>query len=141
LTIHLNESLNSASRSLKGIAMRLIQSLLCAAALLSPSLAFAAAGGAAPLPSEIRLSDSDKEKVLEEAAASRHERSGVPSIDDTAAAGRQVHGEVGFEVGTGGYRSAYGTAIVPLADDGVAIISLGSTNFGSRNRYPDPWWR
>lgn len=123
--------------------MRLIQSLLCAAALLSPSMAFAATESAAPLPSEIRLSDSEKEKVLEAAASSRHESRGIPSVDGTDGAqpGRQVHGEVGFEVGTGGYRSAYGTAIVPLADDGVAIISLGSTDFGSRNRYPDPWWR
>jgi hypothetical protein len=46
-----------------------------------------------------------------------------------------------FEIGTGGYRSAYGTAIVPIDDDGVAIISLGSTDFGSRGRHPDPWWR
>ena len=50
-----------------------------------------------------------------------------------------IHGEVGFTVGTGGYRSAYGTAIVPLKDDGVAIISLGTTDFGSRARYPAPW--
>jgi hypothetical protein len=64
-------------------------------------------------------------------------------VDDTSAgeAGRPIHGEVGFEIGTGGYRSAFGTAIVPLAGDGVAIISLGSTDFGSRGRYPDPWWR
>ena len=122
--------------------MRLIRSLFCAAALFSPSMAFAAPESPAPLPSEIRLSDSEKEKVLEEAAATRHERRAVQSVDDTAdEAGRQIHGEVGFEVGTGGYRSAYGTAIVPLEGDGVAIISLGSTDFGSRGRYPDPWWR
>ncbi len=123
--------------------MRLIRSLFCAAALLSPSMAFAAPESPAPLPSEIRLSDAEKEKVLEEAAAIRHERTAVQSVDETFAgeAGRQVHGEVGFEVGTGGYRSAYGTAIVPLEDDGVAIISLGSTDFGSRGRYPDPWWQ
>lgn len=123
--------------------MRLIRSLFCAAALLSPSIAFAAPESPAPLPAEIRLSDADKEKVLEEAAATRRETTAVQAADDTSAdeAGRQIHGEVGFEVGTGGYRSAYGTAIVPLEDDGVAIISLGSTNFGSRGRYPDPWWR
>ena len=122
--------------------MRLIRSLFCAAALLSPSIAFAADESPAPLPSEIRLSEVEKEKVLE-AAATRRQSTTVQSVEDTSAdeAGRQIHGEVGFEVGTGGYRSAYGTAIVPLEDDGVAIISLGSTDFGSRGRYPDPWWR
>jgi hypothetical protein len=123
--------------------MRLIRSLFCAAALLSPSIAFAAAQGPAPLPSEIRLSDAEREKVLEAAAASRQEKLSALSKDDmsTGEAVRQIHGEVGFEIGTGGYRSAYGTAIVPIDDDGVAIISLGSTDFGSRGRHPDPWWR
>ena len=123
--------------------MRLIRCLLCATALLSPSIAFAAAESPAPLPSEIRLSEAEKEKVLEAAAVTRRESTTVQSVEDTSAdeAGRQIHGEVGFEIGTGGYRSAYGTAIVPLADDGVAIISLGSTDFGSKGRYPDPWWR
>ena len=122
--------------------MRLIRSLFCAAALLSPSMVLAAPESRAPLPSEIRLSDSEKEKVLE-AAATRRQSPTVQSVEDTSAdeTGRQIHGEVGFEVGTGGYRSAYGTAIIPLEDDGVAIISLGSTDFGSRGRYPDPWWR
>jgi len=142
LTIHLNESLNGASRSTKGIAMRLIRSLFCAAALLSPALALAA-DGPAPLPSEIRLSDAEREKVLEAAAASHQEKLVAVSLDGTSTdeAVRQIHGEVGFEIGTGGYRSAYGTAIVPIDDDGVAIISLGSTDFGSRGRHPDPWWR
>jgi hypothetical protein len=123
--------------------MRLIRSLFCAAALLSPSIAFAAPESPAPLPSEIRLSDTEKEKILEEAAATRRDRTAAQTLDDAPAdeAGRPIHGEVGFEIGTGGYRSAYGTAIVPFENDGLAIISLGSTNFGSRGRYPDPWWR
>ena len=123
--------------------MRLIRSLLFATVLLFPSIAFAAADKAAPLPSEVRLSDAEREKVLEAAAASRHERTAVQSMDDTSTEefGRQIHGEVGFEIGTGGYRSAYGTAIVPIDNDGVAIISLGSTDFGSRGRYSHPWWQ
>jgi len=123
--------------------MRPIHSLLLAAALLPPSIAYAAPGQTAPLPSEIRLSEAEKEKILEAAAASGRQQP-MHLADEVNGAGdpaRQVHGEVGFEVGTGGYRSAYGTAVVPLDGDGVAIISLGSTDFGSRGRYLDPWWR
>ena len=123
--------------------MRLIHRLLLAATLLSPSLAYAAPDSAAPISSEIRLSEAEKERILEAADASSRELP-VQQVEEANAAdapGRQIHGEVGFEVGTGGYRSAYGTAIVPLDGDGVAVISLGSTDFGSRNRYFDPWWR
>ena len=37
----------------------------------------------------------------------------------------------GSELGTGGYRSAFGTAFVPLGDEGLAIISFDTTDFGS----------
>lgn len=117
--------------------MRLIHCLLLAAALISPSLA-----GAAPAPpSEIRLSEAEKEKILEAAAASRREAPARPADEPEVADApvRPIHGEVGFEVGTGGYRSAYGTTFIPLENDGVAIISLRSTDFGKR-RYPDAWW-
>jgi len=119
--------------------MRLIQALLCMVALATPSVACGAADKA-PLPSEVRLSDAEKERILEEAASSRRGPPGTSieiATDDRLPPA--IHGEVGFTVGTGGYRSAYGTAIVPLKDDGVAIISLGTTDFGSRARYPAPW--
>ena len=124
--------------------MRPILSLVLAAPLLSPSMAIAAPDKPATLPSEVRLSDEEKEKVLEAAAASRREPVRLQA-DQTAisedALPPPIHGEVGLSVGTGGYRSAYGTAVVPLEGEGVAIISLGTTDFGSRARYLDPWWR
>ena len=46
-----------------------------------------------------------------------------------------IHGEIGFSIGTGGYRSAYGTAVVPLAGDGVAILSFGTDRLGSAPDY------
>lgn len=122
--------------------MRPIRCLFLTAVLLSPSIAVAAPDKPAPLQSEFRLSEEEKEKVLESAAASRREPvSGQASerADDGGAL-PPIHGEVGISIGTGGYRSAYGTAIVPLEGEGVAIISLGSTDFGSRGRYYDPWW-
>ena len=123
--------------------MLLIHSLFLAAALLPSSIANAAPDQAVPPWSEIRLSEVEKEKILEAAAASRREQP-IRQDDEAATDGeaaRPIHGEVGFAIGTGGYRSAYGTAVVPLEGDGVAIISLGSTDFGSRARYFDPWWR
>jgi len=126
----------------EGIAMRLTGSLLVAAILLPASVAWAAPEKGAPLPSEIRLTDQEKEKVLEEAAAGR--RQPAPLAADGLAEEEnplpKIHGEVGVSIGTGGYRSAYGTAVVPLKNDGVAIISVGSTDFGSRPRYLAPWW-
>lgn len=37
---------------------------------------------------------------------------------------RAIHGEVGATIGTGGTRGLFGTAFVPLGDDGMAIISF-----------------
>jgi hypothetical protein len=130
-----------ASQSPSRIAMRMVQCLLAATALLAPAAVCAAP--ARPLPSEVRLSEAEKEKILEAAAASARGPVlplAVADLDDDALP-PQIHGEVGFTVGTGGYRSAYGTAIVPLKNNGVAIISMGSTDFGSRARYLDPWWQ
>lgn len=120
--------------------MRPLRYLLLTTALLAPSLALAAP--ASPLPSQVRLSDEEKEKVLE-AAASRNRAPSAAKVelaDEGKDAPAPIHGEVGVEIGTGGYRSAYGTAVVPLKGDSVAIISLGTSDFGNR-RYVEPWWR
>lgn len=37
---------------------------------------------------------------------------------------RQMHGEVGVAVGTGGYRSAYITSVMPLGDKGTLALSF-----------------
>lgn len=108
--------------------MRLRPSHLLAFAILAPSATFAAPEPTQP-PSEIRLSQEEIDKVLEEAARKREHPQ--QTADDPK---RQIHGEVGFSVGTGGYRSVYGTAIVPLDNDGFAIFSLDTTDFGSTFR-------
>jgi hypothetical protein len=108
--------------------MRLRPSHLLAIAIFAPSAAYAAPGPT-PLPSEIRLSPAEIDKVLEEAARKREHPQ--QAAEDPK---RQIHGEVGFSVGTGGYRSAYGTAIVPFDNDGFAIFSLDTTDFGSTFR-------
>ncbi len=47
---------------------------------------------------------------------------------------RQIHGEVGAMVGTGGTRGAYGTAAIPLGDNAGAVISFEHSRFGDRRR-------
>jgi len=102
------------------------------AALLMPAPVLAQAGEPAPAPpAERRLSPEQIEAVLAEAAKKR-EAARVqldPAAADQAPR-RQVHGEVGVAIGTGGYREAFGTAIYPLGDEGVAAISLDFVDFG-----------
>jgi hypothetical protein len=91
--------------------------------LLLPGAALAAdpAQPAAPAPAEQRLSADQVEKILDDAARKRE----LAEIS-TEGTGPAIRGEIGFSVGTGGYRSAFGTAVVPLPGDGVAILSFGT---------------
>ena len=102
--------------------------------LLAPTLLLsipALAQSTSAMPSEHRLSEAEIEQVLD-AAARKREGHG-PSGDVAAPAEDRlppaIHGEVGFAVGTGGYRSAFGTAIVPLPGDGTAVISFGTDRY------------
>ncbi|MEO7503896.1 MAG: hypothetical protein ABIT69_01790 [Sphingomicrobium sp.] len=104
--------------------------LILSAALAVPGIAQAAPPAApAPIAAEHRLSEAEVAKVLADAAAKRE---AAEQVQDN---GRQVHGEVGFSVGTGGYSSVHGTAVVPILKDGVAIVSFDSTDYGRRG-----WW-
>lgn len=111
--------------------MHLQRYLILASALLIPAAAHAAdpVAPAAPLASEHRLSDTEVAKVLDSAAQKRE------AAEQADRPGRQVHGEMGFAIGTGGYSSVHGTAVVPILKDGVAILSFDSTDYGSRG----PW--
>ena len=96
----------------------ILRTMLVAAMIAVPSPASAEA----PAPSsEIRLSQAEIDQVLADAAQKREAR---PQPVDGEARGRQVHGEVGFEVGSGGYRSVYGTTALELPDGGFAILSF-----------------
>ena len=103
------------------------------ASTLMLSVPALAADPAKPLAPVHSLSEAERDRILDEAAA-KHRRVGVIAEELEADEPRPpVHGEVGFGIGTGGYRSAYGTAVVPL-DDGYAILSFDRTNLGRRNR-------
>ncbi|CAN5378521.1 hypothetical protein BH10PSE3_BH10PSE3_07440 [soil metagenome] len=43
---------------------------------------------------------------------------------------RQVHGEVGMSVGTGGYRSGYVSTLIPIGENSTLGVAVGQTDFG-----------
>ena len=92
--------------------MRMALALILATALLVPTLADAAD----PAAAERRLTPEQVQQVLDEAARKREGAGTMADPSASESGGLQVpmHGEVGFAIGTGGYRSAYGTAIVGL---------------------------
>ncbi|WP_293884385.1 hypothetical protein [Sphingomonas sp.] len=45
---------------------------------------------------------------------------------------KSIHGEMGVAIGTGGYRSMYGTAIVPLGDSATLGLSFEREQFNDR---------
>ena len=75
---------------------------------------------------ERRLSAAEVEQILD-AAAQKREASAAK------APARPIEGEIGVSVGSGGTREIFGTAIVPVGEQGVAIISIDSAE-SNRNR-------
>jgi len=74
-------------------------------------------------PGVIRLSPAERSAVLDSTAAENADLTGGNF-------GRQVHGEIGAMIGTGGTRGIYGTAAVPLGDTGMAIFSFENSRYG-----------
>ena len=109
-------------------------SLIVLAALLTAAPAAAQSTGAATsAPSEHRLSPDQIEAVLAEAAKKRE--AAEQKLDPPAAVpapGRPIQGEVGFGIGSAGYREVFGTAIYPVGDDGAAAFSLDFVDSGKR---------
>ncbi len=62
---------------------------------------------------------------------------------DDAGAKRQVHGEASVTVGTGGYRSAYVSSLIPLGENGTLGIAVSQTDYGKNGGlgygYGDPY--
>ena len=123
--------------------MRGMTATIAFAVLLLPAVS-AAQEVSAPTAagSERRLTPEQVEAILDEAAAKRAtstrqapaEAAAIEDVELTPAP--QVHGEVGVSIGTGGYHEVFGTAIYPLGQDGLAIISLDFVDWGQR-RYPE----
>ena len=111
--------------------MRQEMSWILAVAMMLPASAQAADPAAAALAPVHRLSEGEVDRILDAAAAKREPVVPIDQEIDGERRRPEIHGEVGFGIGTGGYRSAFGTAFVPLGDEGLAIISFDSSDFGS----------
>ncbi|MDI7775102.1 hypothetical protein [Asticcacaulis sp. EMRT-3] len=46
-----------------------------------------------------------------------------------------VHGSAGVSIGTGGYRSAYATAVMPVGDNGILGLAVSQTDYGKNSGY------
>ena len=86
---------------------------------------FAAEAPRGAIADEHRLSEAEVQKILDKAALKREALSApAPQAEAVPPPPRPIEGEVGVSIGTGGYREAFGTAVVPVGTDGVAIISF-----------------
>ncbi|WP_420136375.1 hypothetical protein [Sphingomonas sp.] len=87
------------------------------------------------VPGTVRLTPEEREAALEYGAS----HPARPIDDNGIAPDGRIHGEVGVAVGTGGYRSTYGSAVVPLGDTGAAAFSFQTdrSNFRRRDFRPD----
>ena len=120
--------------------------LFLAASLLAlggPALAADAPADGAPVSTASQTTDqkiaswlSDAPKV---APASDKGRDEPLAYDPADAPPRQIHGEVGAGIGTGGYRSAYGVVNIPIGKTSSATVAVST----GHNAYPwvagAPW--
>ena len=113
----------------------MFRTILVLGSMTMPSCAIAAEPAA---PSEIRLSQAEIDRVLADAARKRQAR---PQPVAAAPPERKVHGEVGFEIGSDGYRSVYGTSALELPDGGFAILSFQTARGRGDQGYHIPYNR
>lgn len=100
-------------------------SFVVAASLASIGVAHATPVDPATGATVVSLTPEQVE-AAKEAAAERNMRA-ASGIDNGIVSDRRVHGEAGFAIGTGGYRSVFGTAVMPLGQDGALALSFENT--------------
>ncbi len=98
--------------------MTIKSALLLSLALAAPALATETPPPAATV---YQLTPEQKEAAMHSAAPQPAD----PLLEADRPA-RQIHGEVGVMIGTGGARGVFGTAAIPLGQDGIAVISMES---------------
>lgn len=85
--------------------------------------------GAAQAADVYALTPQEKAAALQSGAAAHRDGAGL-----SGGGALPIHGEFGAMIGTGGMRSAYGTAAIPIGQDGGAIISFESSRYGQTRR-------
>ncbi|MDB5715389.1 MAG: hypothetical protein JWO15_2786 [Sphingomonadales bacterium] len=100
---------------------RSMKMLLALMLIAAPTIAFA---------DTITLTPEQVE-AAKEAGATRNARDASLGLEPGR--DRSIHGEMGVAIGTGGYRSMYGTAIVPLGDSATLGLSYENEQYNNRN--------
>ncbi len=109
--------------------------------------AFAAAGAARAQEAVATASRTDAPPAATDTAAqvdSFIHKAPPVNLDDGAPGGvtpqdepRKIHGEVGAAVGSGGYRSGYVSAVIPVGKTATVAVAVSDTRFGRRG---GPGW-
>jgi hypothetical protein len=63
---------------------------------------------------------------------------GVLPVEHDEDGRRKIHGSMGVSVGTGGYRSAYASALIPVGESTTIGVAVSKTDFGKHGWYGDP---
>jgi hypothetical protein len=83
----------------------------------------------AAMADTVRLT-AEQAEAAKEAGAARN--AGAAALGLEPGQDKAIHGEMGVAIGTGGYRSVYGTAIVPLGDNATIGLSFANEQYGNR---------
>ena len=122
---------------MRGLAILTAALFLAGGAQAEEAMSTAGAAGAAPPTDTAR----QIEDWIANSPAAREQEEGVLTglVDPRD---RKIHGEVGMAIGTGGYRSAYITSVMPVGENGTLALSLGQTknSYGyGYDRFGRPW--
>jgi hypothetical protein len=109
----------------------MIRFALTAFLMLSASAADASPD--APAETVIRLTPAQI-AAIEDAKIARENAPPVLVETDPLKPPREIHGEVGFGIGTRGYSEIFGTVVTPLGDDGAAAFSFSRQTEGRRRK-------
>lgn len=107
----------------------MIRFALTAIFMLVASTAYASPD--APTETIIRLTPAQI-TAIEDAKIARESASPVLVDADPLKPPREIHGEVGFGIGTRGYSEIFGTVVTPLGDDATAAFSFSRQTYGRR---------
>jgi hypothetical protein len=95
-----------------------------------PALIALAVAGPSLAADVYALTPAQKAAALQSGVAAR----GGDDVLSGGGGSLPIHGEVGAAIGTNGYRSMYGTAAIPIGENGGAIVSFENSRIGDPRR-------
>ena len=104
-----------------------------------------AASATAPVPATAARPLTTQEQIAAFIAANPNPEiedgpRGLVPADRDEDGKRKVHGSMGVSVGTGGYRSAYATALIPVGETTTVGIAVSKTDYGKHGGWYDPYY-